>query len=183
MAEGIGDNTLYQQLLGFGQGVSGGPGISQNFTRGEDKGTSKTVTFSRTYIHFLGPGTEYMGAQIKSNDDNEMCFAFDFGGSILSYTYSRASCRPRHLLSYLMKCNSYRMLGHKAVCTDLICSRDEIQADGRVVSTPQQGSIEIFSDTQGKFRPNNISPIGSKTLFEINNGFRTVEPESYTDGL
>ena len=82
-----------------------------------------------------------------------------------------------------MKCNSYRMSGHKAVCTDLICSRDEIQADGRVVSTPQQDSIEIFSDTQGKFRPNNISPIGSKTLFEINNGFRTVEPESYNDGL
>ena len=183
MAEGIGDNTLNQQLLGFGQGVSGGPGISQNFTRGEDKSTSKTVTFSRTYIHFLGPGTEYMGAQIKSNDDNQMCFAFDFGGNILPYTYSRASCRPRHLLSYLMKCNSYRMLGHKAVCTDLICSRDEIQADGRVVSTPQQDSIEIFSDTQGKFRPNNVSPIGSKTLFEINNDFRTVEPESYNDGL
>ena len=109
MTEAIGDNTLNQQLLGFGQGVSGGPRISQNFTRAGDNGTSKTVTFSRTYIHFLGPGTEYMGAQIKSYDDNQMCFAFDFGGSILPYTYSRASCRPRHLLSYLMKCNCHRM--------------------------------------------------------------------------
>ena len=75
------------------------------------------------------------------------------------------------------------MLGHKAVCSNLISSRDEIQSDGRVVSTPQQDSIEIFKDTQGKFRPNNIALIGSKTLFEINNGFRTVEPESYNDGL
>lgn len=183
MAEGKCDNTLNQQLLSFRQGVSGGTGVSQHFTRAEDSSTSKTVTFSRTYIHFLGPGTEYMGVQIKSNEDKAMCFAYDFGGSILPYNYSKAACRPRHLLPYLMNCNSYRVLGYKAVCGDLICSRDEVQADGRVVSTPQQDSIEIFKDTQGKFRPNNIVPIGSKTLFEINNGFCTVEPGNYNEGL
>ena len=75
------------------------------------------------------------------------------------------------------------MLGHKATLSDLICSRDEIQADGRVVSTPQVDSIEVFEDNSYKFRPENMVPIGTKSLFELNSGFRRVEPETYQEGL
>ena len=61
-----------------------------------------------------------------------------------------------------LKCNSYRIISHSATLSDLICSRDEIQADGRIVTTPQADCIEIFEDHQGKFRPNNVLPIGAK---------------------
>lgn len=75
------------------------------------------------------------------------------------------------------------MLSHKAVLSDLICSRDEIQADGRIVSTPQQDSIEVFRDHRNKFRPDNVYTTSGKSLFDVNNGFRTVEPTDYHDGL
>lgn len=38
--------TEVQTALGFGQGVSGGPGITQSFTRSEDGGWCETVVFS-----------------------------------------------------------------------------------------------------------------------------------------
>lgn len=181
--EQIAGNTIAQQKLGIGQGVSGAGGISQSFTRNEGSHSSKVVEFSHTYIHFLGPGTDSTGAVIESNDDNQLCFAYDWGASFLPYNFSRAAVKPHHMMPYFERCNSYKMLGHKAVCTDLICSRDEIQPDGRTVSTPQMDSIEIFQDTLGKFRPNNVKPVGSRSLFECNKGFREIEPDSIEDGM
>ena len=109
--------------------------------------------------------------------------SFDFGVSIPSYNFSRASVHPQHLWKYLTRCNSYRMLGHKAVCSDLICSRDELQADGRIVTTPQPDSVEVFKDTNNKFRLNKIVPVGSHSLFDLNKGFRVVEPETPEEGM
>ena len=174
----VAQNTADQQQLGYGPGVSGGPGICQKFTRSEDGHSVKTVNFSRTYVHFLGPGTEYVGPHNITDENNNLVFAYDFGGSIIPFNYSRAAARPRHIWPYFQKCNSYRIMGHSVHLTDLICSRDEVQADGRIATTCQQDSIEVFHDTLGKFRPNNIVPVGTKSLFELNNGFRTVEPRT-----
>ena len=174
----VAQNTEAQQQLGYGPGVSGGPGICQTFSRGEDGHSIKTVTFTKTYIHFMGPGTEYVGAHMLTDDNNCLTYGYDFGGSIIPFNYSRAAARPHHLWPYMQKCNSYRLLGHSVHLSDLICSRDEIQADGRIVTTPQIDCIEVFHDTQGKFRPNNIVPVGTKSLFELNHGFRSVEPET-----
>lgn len=179
---GMGPSVM-QEVLGDGQGVSAGDGIVQTYTRGEDKGWSETVTFSRPFIHFLGPGTEFAGAMLESNEDNELCYYYDFGGSFLPYCISRAGITPYHLYKYMMRCNSYRILEHKAVCHDLITSRDEIQPDGRIVTTPQRDTIEVFTDKNHKFLPNNILPVESSTLFGINMGFRRVEPMTYEEGL
>ena len=69
------------------------------------------------------------------------------------------------------------MLGHKATLSDLICRRDEILADCRVVSTPQVDSIEVFEDNSYN------SDQKMKSLCELNSGFRRVEPETYQEGL
>ena len=44
--------TQDQAELGFGQGVSGGPGIAQEFSREEDIGWSECVPFQYTYVQF-----------------------------------------------------------------------------------------------------------------------------------
>ena len=174
--------TAAQQELGYGQGVSGAGGISQLFERSKAGHTKKEVTFSRTYIHFLGPGTEGAGLGTETDDDGRLCYSYDFGASFLPYAYTRAAVKPRHLWKYMQNCNSYRILSHEAVLSDLICSRDEIQADGRIVTTPQADCIEIFEDNQGKFRPSNVVLIGAKNLFEINSGFRRIQPEDIDEG-
>ena len=176
----VAKNTIEQEELGHGQGVSAGNGICQTFTRGQDTGHSKTVTFSRTYIHFLGQGT---GACFETNQDDKICMSFDFGGSYVNYNYSRASVRPNHLWKYLSRANSYRLEDHSFHTYDLITSRDEIQSDGRIVTTPQPDSIEVLKNKVGNFRPNNVKPVGIKSLFDLNNGFRTVEPEKSIDSL
>ena len=182
MSNPVAQNTADQQELGYGPGVSGGPGISQTFIRKEDGHSVKSVTFSRTYVHFLGPGTEYIGPHILTDDRNCLVYGYDFGGSIIPFNYSRAACRPHHLWKDFQSCNSYRIKGHTCHLTDLICSRDEIQADGRIVTAPQRDCIEVFQDTLGKFRPNNVVPVGTKSLFELNHGFRSVEPETLEEG-
>ena len=70
-------DTLAQQKLGQGQGVSGGPGISQSFSRAEEKGKSKKVTFTHTYFHFIGPGTDRAGGAVESNSNDDLCFTYD----------------------------------------------------------------------------------------------------------
>ncbi|KAL4229618.1 hypothetical protein ACF0H5_010005 [Mactra antiquata] len=65
--------------------------------------------------------------------------------------------------------------------TDLIVSRDEIQADGRIVTSPQQDCIEVFIDTNGMFRPENIVALQG-TLFDVNCQFRKVEPSNIQEG-
>ena len=172
MSNPVAQNTADQQELGYGPGVSGGPGICQTFSRKEDGHSVKTVTFSRTCVHFLGPGTEYVGPHILTDDKNCLVYGYDFGGSIIPFNYSRAACRPHHLWKYFQSCNSYRIKGHTV-----------IQVDGRIVTTPQRDCIEVFQDTLGKFRPNNIVPVGTKSLFELNNGFRSVEPETVEQGM
>ena len=179
----VAQNTVAQEELGYGQGVSSGNGICQTFTRGQDTGQSKTVTFSRTYIHFLGPGTDVTGACFETNEYDKICMSFDFGGSYVPYNCSRASVRPNHLWKYLSRANSYRLEEHAFHAHDLITSPDEIQADGRIVTTPQPDSIEVFKDKVGNFRPNNVKPVGIKSIFDLNNGFRIVEPENSLDGL
>ncbi|KAL4218846.1 hypothetical protein ACF0H5_021434 [Mactra antiquata] len=170
-----------EESLGAGPGVSGGPGIQQVFSREEDGGHSETVTFSRTYIHFIGPGIEYSGGTVEPNFERKETFSYDFGASIIPFNYTKAACRPAHLIKYLPRCNSYRILGHTATMTDLIVSRDEIQADGRIVTTPQQDCIEVFIDTNGKFRPENIVALQG-SLFDVNCQFRKVEPSNIQEG-
>lgn len=48
--------TSVQQELGFGQGLSGGPGITQSFTRQEDGGWSEVKEFEHTYVQSIGLG-------------------------------------------------------------------------------------------------------------------------------
>lgn len=171
-------NTDAQATLGQGDGVSGTQGIYQDYTKSEASGSSKTKSFSYTYIHFMGPGTEYSGATIETNADNKLCFSYDWGASIIPFNYVKAAAKSTALQPYMSRCNSYRILGHKVTMFDLICSRDEVQTDGRIVSTPQSDTIEVFSDTNGKFRPHNIVPIVGNNIFEINECFDKPEPDT-----
>lgn len=170
--------TEVQSELGFGQGVSGGPGINQIYTRDEDSAWSEVKTFTQTFVHAIGPGSDYAGTRIETNAQNKLCFSYDWGASMIPYNHYKCATTPEHLQPYLQKANSVRMLGHSVTCFDLIVLRDEIQADGRIVSTPQIDDIEIFEDNNGKFRPQNIVPATGRSFFELNNGYRTVEPRN-----
>ena len=65
----------------------------------------------------------------------------------------------------------------------MICSRDEVQSDGRVVTSTQTDTIEIIKDENGMFWPENIRPCGSQELFLQNRGFSIVEPKTWDEGL
>jgi len=181
--EQIQKNTNIQSELGFGAGVSGSQCIVQHYTRDQANETVSTVTFSRTYLHFLGDGNDGDGAAVETDNDGFLCYTYDFGGSIIPYNICKAAVTPYHLWPYFQKCNSYRILGHSAKLHDMICSRDEVQADGRVVTSTQTDTIEIIKDENGMFWPENIMPCGSQELFLQNRGFNIVEPKTWDEGL
>ena len=182
-SEQIQKNTNIQSELGFGAGVSGSQGIVQHYTSQQANETVSKVTFSRTYLHFLGDGNDGDGAAVETDNDGFLCYTFDFGGSIILCNICKAAVTPYHLWPYFQKCNSYRILGHSATLHDIICSRDEVQADGRVVTSTQSDTIEIIKDENGMFWPENIMPCGSQELFLQNRGFSIVEPKTWDEGL
>lgn len=103
------DPTEVQTALGFGQGVSGGPGITQSFSRSEDGGWCETVVSYRTYLQAIGPGTEYQGSRIDTNYENKLCFSYDWGASIVPFNHIRAACTPEHTEPYMARANSLRL--------------------------------------------------------------------------
>lgn len=64
----------------------------------------------------------------------------------MPFNHIKAACTPDHTQHYMGRANSFRLLGHSVTCYDLIVMRNDIQADGRIVSTPQIDDIEIFED-------------------------------------
>lgn len=130
-------STTEVQELGFGQGVSGGPGIIQSFTRQEDGGWSEVKEFEHTFVKAIGPGTEYHCSRVETNYEIKLCFSYDLGASLIPFNHIKAACAPEHTNPYMERANSFRLLRHSVTCYDLIVMRNEIQADGRIVSTPQ----------------------------------------------
>jgi len=181
--EQIQTNTQIQSELGFGAGVSGSQGIVVHYTRSQAHETVSKVTFSRTYLHFLGDGNDGGGAAVETDNDGFLCYTYDFGGSIIPYNICKAAVTPYHLWPYMQTCNSYRILGHSATLHDMITSRDEVQADGKVVTSTQTDTIEIIKDDNGMFWPENVMPCGSQELFLQNRGFSIVEPKTWDEGL
>jgi len=73
-AKQIEKNTEVQQELGVGNGVSGEGGISVNYTRGQASGGSETVTFTRTYIHFLDDGNSSDRCAVETDENGFVCW-------------------------------------------------------------------------------------------------------------
>lgn len=175
----IEDGTALQAALGQGPGPSSSSDFVFNRSASQRPGSSKTRTFKQRFKHVLGPSVLGTGVTIVSNEDKKLCYRYDFGASYIPYNTTRSSVRPNELMRDLAWCNSYEIHYHQVTIDNAIFSRDAINPDGRIVTNWQGDTVEFFTDDINMFRPNNVVHIDKgKSLYDVNNTFRHVEPRT-----
>lgn len=171
--------TALQAALGVGQGPSSSSDFVFNRKASQSPGGSKTRTFKQKFKHVLGPSVLGNGVSIVSNEEKKLCYRYDWGASYIPYNTTRSSVRANTLMKDLAWCNSYEINYHQVTIDNAIFSRDAINPDGRIVTNWQGDTVEFFTDEINMFRPDNVVHIDKgKSLYDVNNTFRHVEPRS-----